>query len=359
MFAYKLSARSFLSSRVCLSNSSISFTPRTELSTKTSLSVSSRRIMPRTHPTKKTIKPPRPLLPLPLLEKQCAPITHETIGKIQAKMSEHNRSDAPSHPPLNWTPRSRRAGVIGRKIGMLSLWDHWGVHHAATVIKVDHCQVLDIDTINKPKKNRILLQMGAGIKKWSRCTKAMACHFLKAGVEPKEKVASFQITPDAALPPGAIVKATHFVPGQTLDIQGISKDKGFQGAMKRWGFHGMPASHGHSVSHRSLGATGQRQDPGKVHKGKKMAGHMGGNTNTVQNIVLYKIDTTRDLLYVLGSLPGNAGDWLIIRDSEKHKWDPATPPPFPTFTAQKPNELPKEIVMSPKGTDPFADGGTV
>ena len=181
-----------------------------------------------------------------------------------------------------------RSGVLALKVGMTRIFTDAGEHVPVTVLKLDNLQVLSHRTVEK--NGYTALQLGAGTRKASRLTKADRANFAKAEVEPKRKLVEFRVSPDNLIEIGAEITANHFVPGQFVDVTGTSQGKGFQGAMKRWNFSGLRATHGVSVSHRSHGSTGQRQDPGKVFKGKKMAGHMGDDRITTQNLVVAKVD---------------------------------------------------------------------
>jgi large subunit ribosomal protein L3 len=208
-----------------------------------------------------------------------------------------------------------RTGVIAKKMGMTRLFQADGRHVPVTVLHLDGVQVvgrreMDIDGYTA-------VQLGAGSAKAKNVAKPQRGHFGKAEVEPKAKVAEFRVAEDALLDLGATLSADHFVAGQFVDIQGVTQGKGFQGGMKRWGFGGLRATHGVSVSHRSLGSTGQRQDPGKVFKNKKMAGHMGAANRTQQNLEIVRTDAARGLLFVKGSVPGHKGGWLEVKDSVK------------------------------------------
>jgi large subunit ribosomal protein L3 len=208
-----------------------------------------------------------------------------------------------------------RTGVIAKKMGMTRLFQADGRHVPVTVLHIDGVQVvgrreMDIDGYTA-------VQLGAGSAKAKNVAKPQRGHFGKAEVEPKAKVAEFRVAEDALLDLGATLSADHFVAGQFVDIQGVTQGKGFQGGMKRWGFGGLRATHGVSVSHRSLGSTGQRQDPGKVFKNKKMAGHMGAANRTQQNLEIVRTDAARGLLFVKGSVPGHKGGWLEVKDSVK------------------------------------------
>ena len=208
-----------------------------------------------------------------------------------------------------------RSGVIAQKVGMTRIFTETGEHIPVTVLKLDNVQVLSHRTDDK--NGYTALQLGAGTRKPSRLTKADRQNFAKSEVEPKRKVVEFRVSPDNLIEVGAEITADHFVAGQFVDVTGTNQGKGFQGAMKRWNFGGLRATHGVSVSHRSHGSTGQRQDPGKVFKGKKMAGHMGDERVTTQNLVVVKTDVERGLVMVRGAVPGSKGGWVLVRDAVK------------------------------------------
>jgi large subunit ribosomal protein L3 len=208
-----------------------------------------------------------------------------------------------------------RSGLIAQKVGMTRVFTDAGEHIPVTVLKVDHCQVVGHRT--SEKNGYTALQLGVGSRKPKHLTRAERQHFAAAQVEPKRKLAEFRVTADNLIEVGAEITVDHFVPGQFVDVTGTSEGKGFQGAMKRWNFAGLRATHGVSISHRSHGSTGQRQDPGKVFKGKKMAGHMGDERVTTQNLVVVKTDVDRGLLMIRGAVPGSKGGWVIIRDAAK------------------------------------------
>eukprot|EP00970_Alexandrium_tamarense_P014984 scaffold4561_cov184-Alexandrium_tamarense.AAC.3 len=241
-----------------------------------------------------------------------------------------------------WTLRDKRCGALGIKLGMMPLWDKWGERHPCTVLYLDNNVV--VRTKSKDSVDGYdAVQIGAGERKAKNVNKPLMCHYAKFGVNenPPYVVREFRVTtPDAMPPPGSKIHARHFVPGQNVDIAGTSKGKGFQGGMKRHGFKGMPATHGTSKSHRAIGSTGQCQDPGRVFKGKKMPGRMGGVRVTKQNLRVVKIDRGRNLIYVKGAVPGNKGEFVEIRDAvkkplfgtEKCEGGEASAfPPLPTF----------------------------
>jgi large subunit ribosomal protein L3 len=208
---------------------------------------------------------------------------------------------------------------------MTRVFTDTGEHIPVTVLKVDNCQVIAHRTAEK--NGYTALQLGAGRRKPTRVTKAERQNFAIAKVEPKRKVAEFRVSPENLIEVGAELTADHFIPGQLVDVTGTSIGKGFQGPMKRWNFGGLFASHGVSVSHRSHGSTGQRQEPGKVFKGKKMAGHMGNERVTTQNLLVVKTDPERGLLMVKGAVPGHKGGWVLVRDAVKRPLPPDAPKP--------------------------------
>jgi len=206
-----------------------------------------------------------------------------------------------------------RSGVIAQKVGMTRIFTEAGEHIPVTVLKLDNVQVVAHRT--NDKNGYTALQLGAGSRKPSRLTKADRQNFAVAKVEPKRKLVEFRVSPENVIEVGAEITADHFVPGQFVDVTGTNQGKGFQGAMKRWNFGGLHATHGVSITHRAHGSTGQRQDPGKVFKGKKMAGHMGSERVTTQNLVVVKTDVDRGLVMVRGAVPGSKGGWVLVRDA--------------------------------------------
>jgi large subunit ribosomal protein L3 len=218
-----------------------------------------------------------------------------------------------------------RTGVIAKKLGMARFFDEAGSHVPVTVLSLEGCQVTGQRT--QDKDGYVALQLGAGARKAKNTTKALRGHFAKAEVEPKHELAEFRVTEDNLIDVGAELTADHFVAGQKVDVTGTTVGKGFAGAMKRWNFGGMRATHGVSVSHRAHGSTGQRQDPGKTFKGKKMAGHLGQETVTTLNITVWKVDAERGLILVRGSVPGTEGSYVKIRDAVKVAAHPDAPKP--------------------------------
>jgi large subunit ribosomal protein L3 len=218
-----------------------------------------------------------------------------------------------------------RTGVIARKIGMTRLFSEEGSHVPVTVLKRDHCQVVAVRT--QEKDGYTALQIGVGKAKVKNVGKPLRGHFAKAKVEPKRKLAEFRVPADKLLEVGAELSADHFIAGQFVDVAGSTTGKGFQGVMKRWNFAGLEASHGVSVAHRSHGSTGQRQDPGRTFKGKKMAGHMGTANITVQNLKIVATDADKGLIMVRGAVPGQAGSFVLVSDAVKRKLPKEAPQP--------------------------------
>ncbi len=218
-----------------------------------------------------------------------------------------------------------RSGLIAQKVGMTRVFTEDGTHVPVTVLKIDGCRV--VSTRSEEKDGYTAVQLGSGLAKVKNVNKAQRVQFANAKVEPPKKLVEFRVTPDAMLEVGTELAASHFVAGQYVDVTGTSIGKGFAGAMKRWNFRGLEASHGVSVSHRSHGSTGQRQDPGKVFKGKKMAGHLGDVQVTTQSLTIVSTDDERGLILVKGSIPGSAGGWVLIRDAVKRKLPDGLPFP--------------------------------
>ena len=218
-----------------------------------------------------------------------------------------------------------RSGVIAQKVGMMRVFTEAGEHVPATVLRLANCQVVSHRT--KEKNGYVALQLGAGLRKVQSTTKADRGHFAVAKVEPKRKLAEFRVDEDALIPIGAEITADHFVVGQYVDVTGTSTGKGWAGPMKRWNFAGLRASHGVSISHRSHGSTGGRQDPGKTFKNKKMAGHLGVDRVTTLNLKVRRTDVERGLILVEGAVPGVKGGWIMVRDAVKKKLPSDVPKP--------------------------------
>ncbi|OQW40290.1 MAG: 50S ribosomal protein L3 [Proteobacteria bacterium SG_bin5] len=235
-----------------------------------------------------------------------------------------------------------RTGVIAKKMGMTRLFQEDGRHVPVTVLQLEKLQV--VARREADRDGYVAVQLGAGTAKAKNVAKPQRGHFGKAEVEPKAIVREFRVSEDALLDVGAEIAADHFVPGQLVDVQGYTQGKGFAGAMKRWGFGGLRATHGVSVSHRSHGSTGNRQDPGKVFKNKKMAGHMGDRQRTQQNLEVVSTDVERGLIFLKGSVPGSKGGWLIVKDAVKVKAPEGVPYPAAIRAANtnQPAETPAE-----------------
>ncbi|NDW44527.1 50S ribosomal protein L3 [Ruegeria sp. PrR005] len=229
-----------------------------------------------------------------------------------------------------------RSGIIAKKVGMTRLFMEDGKQIPVTVLQLDNLQVVAQRTTEKDGYTAV--QLGAGTPKIKRVSKAMRGHFAAQKVEPKRKLAEFRVSEDALIEVGAEISAEHFLAGQKVDVSGTSIGKGFAGAMKRHNFGGLRASHGVSISHRSHGSTGQCQDPGRVFKGKKMAGHMGAARVTTQNLEVVKTDAERGLVFIKGAVPGPKSGWVTVKDAVKKKAPEGLP--FPAAVKSAATEAP-------------------
>jgi large subunit ribosomal protein L3 len=218
-----------------------------------------------------------------------------------------------------------RSGVIAQKLGMTRIFTDAGEHVPVTVLRLANCQVVGHRT--KEKNGYVALQLGSGARKAKNVTRAERNNFAIAKVEPKRKVVEFRVDEKAMIPVGAEITADHFIVGQFVDVVGTSIGKGFAGGMKRWNFGGLRATHGVSVSHRSIGSTGGRQDPGKTFKNKKMPGHLGVDRVTTLNLKVMQTDVERGLILVEGAVPGAKGGWITVRDAVKKKLPKEVPQP--------------------------------
>src|SRR3954468_21860763 len=218
-----------------------------------------------------------------------------------------------------------RSGVIAQKVGMTRVFTNGGEHVPVTVLRLANCQVVAHRT--KDKNGYVAVQLGSGVRKINNVNKADRGYFAAAKVEPKRKLVEFRVEEDKMIPVGAEITADHFVVGQFVDVTGTSIGKGFAGPMKRWNFRGLRATHGVSISHRSHGSTGGRQDPGKTWKNKKMAGHMGVDRVTTLNLRVVQTDVERGLLLVEGAVPGSKGGWIMVRDAVKKPLPKEAPKP--------------------------------
>ncbi len=244
-----------------------------------------------------------------------------------------------------------RTGVIAQKVGMTRLFTEAGEHVPVTVLRLAQCQV--VAHRSKDKDGYVAMQLGSGTRKVKNVSKAERGRFAVAKVEPKRKIVEFRVSDDAVLPVGAEITADHFVVGQFVDVTGTSTGKGFAGGMKRWNFGGLRASHGVSVSHRSIGSTGGRQDPGKTFKNKKMPGQMGVERVTTLNLKVMQTDVERGLILVEGAVPGVKGGWITMRDAVKKALPKEAPKPgkfkAPAAAAEAPAEKPAADAPAQEG----------
>jgi large subunit ribosomal protein L3 len=224
-----------------------------------------------------------------------------------------------------------RTGLITRKLGMTRLFNEDGSTVPVTVLHVDHVRVVAQRLAERD--GYTALQLGIGRAKPKNVTKPQKGHFAKAGVEAPRRLMEFRVAADALLDPGTTLSAAHFVKGQMVDVTGVTVGKGFAGAMKRWNFSGLEATHGVSISHRSHGSTGNRQDPGKTFKNKKMAGHLGAERVTTQNLQVALVDAEKGLLLIKGAVPGAKGGYVMVRDAVKRPRHADAPYPAATAAA--------------------------
>jgi large subunit ribosomal protein L3 len=245
-----------------------------------------------------------------------------------------------------------RTGLIAKKLGMSRVFTDEGNHVAVTVLRIDNCQVVAHRT--QDRDGYTALQLGVGAAKVKNVTKPQRGHFAAAKVEPKAKLAEFRVSEDALVAVGSEITAAHFVPGQYVDVTGTSIGKGYAGGMKRHNFGGLRATHGVSVSHRSLGSTGQRQSPGKTFKNKKMAGQLGNERVTTQSLQIVQSDPERGLILIKGSVPGSENGWVLIRDAAKCKVPGGLP--FPAALREADSGEPTEDVMPAETAAPETAG---
>ena len=248
------------------------------------------------------------------------------------------------------TVQPTRTGLVALKMGMTRLFNDAGDQVPVTVLKVDDCRVISHLTVDT--NGYTALQLGVGTAKVKNVSKAVRGHFAKAKVEPSKKVIEFRVPPESLVEVGAEITVDHFVAGQKVDVTGVSVGKGFAGGMKRWNFGGLRATHGVSVSHRSHGSTGNRQDPGRTFPGKKMAGHLGAEQVTTLNLQVVSVDAEKGLIMVKGSVPGSDGNWVLVRDAVKKPRSKDLP--FPAALRAVASEAPP-VEMAPVEDAPVAD----
>ncbi|KAF8610695.1 mitochondrial 50S ribosomal protein L3 [Ceratobasidium sp. AG-I] len=318
------------------------------------------------------------------LQQQCVkPALSKSFARMIAtsQASSASTSEAPEPTSMStsreWTPLSQRTGLIARKRGMTAVWDQNGARVPISVLQIENCQVTaTVSTPRKFKPTYHAVQLAASDRPAKTTTKPMLGHFSKAGVAPKRIVKEFEVSEDALLPVGTTLSACHFVPGQVVDVIGTSMGKGYAGTMKRWNFKGLAASHGVSISHRAAGSTGQHQDPGRVFPGKKMAGRLGGEQTTVQNLFVQRIDTSLNLIYVKGAVPGPDNGFIFIRDAKKKIVSLANAKfrkgldaskilpvgintlPFPAGDKTLEAQLPPVVIADSRGRNPFVPRDT-
>src|SRR3984957_1320708 len=267
--------------------------------------------------------------------------------KVMAKSSPKSSPGA--------SPPGLRTGLLARKLGMTRIFKDDGTHVPVTVLHLDQVQVVAART--EEKDGYTAVQVGWGRAKVKNVTQPNRGHFARAKVEPKARLVEFRVAPDALLEPGATLSAAHFSAGQKVDVCGTSKGKGFAGGMKRWNFRGLEASHGVSVSHRSHGSTGQRQDPARVFKGKKMAGHMGDVRATTQSMTIVSTDAERGLILVEGAVPGSPGGYVLVRDAIRRKIVPRFKPKMSEKAAKPQAKAPDRAADKGKAQAKPAGGG--
>jgi large subunit ribosomal protein L3 len=246
----------------------------------------------------------------------------------------------------------QRTGLIARKVGMTRLFDEHGSHVPVTVLHVDNVQVVSRRTDETDGYSAV--QLGIGAAKAKNRSKAERGHFAKAKLEPKDRLVEFRVAPENLLDVGAELSAGHFVPGQRVDIVGTTIGRGFAGVIKRWNFKGLRASHGVSISHRSHGSTGNRQDPGRVFKGKKMAGHMGDRRRTQQKLLIVSTDAERGLILVKGAVPGAEGSYVLVKDAAKLPIPKDAPKPAGLKAAPESTAPTTAPAVTPAAAEPAA-----
>eukprot|EP01134_Creolimax_fragrantissima_P006567 CFRG6567T1 len=261
-----------------------------------------------------------------------------TTSRVNGQAETISTGDV--YTPPEWTPKSRRTGVLAFKKGMITAWSDDGKIMPITVLQMENNQVVQAKTVEKEGKPA--LQIGCrDVFKLKKISMPQIGHFKHAGVQLKRKLVDFRISEDAALPVGTHITAAHFVPGQFVDVCSISKGKGFQGGIKRHNMNRQPATHGNSRSHRKMGGTGGCQDPGRVFPGKRMPGHLGNERVTTLNLRVYRVEPRHNLIYVIGAVPGHKEQYVQVKDAHRKTF--IEPPPFPTHIPAIHGEAEKEI----------------
>lgn len=291
-------------------------------------------------------------------KKLAFPIYSGNAPKLLPLSEEHlSKSPFPEEIKLTLSQREwngePRLKAIGRKLGMMTLYDEWGVAHPVTAIHFDNVQTLGVHKLTHVHTGytRLVQEIGAGIKSPHNTPRHLQLYYRRCGVAPKLKIAG-SVVKDV-VPSGTWIRAGHFIPGQQIDATGKSKGKGFQGGMKRHGFSGFPASHGASLSHRAIGSVGCRNHA-KVWRGRKMPGHMGHETVCVKGLIVMKVDNAADVVYVKGSVPGPKKGFLVLKDAKCNPIFKTTPPPYPTFMPAAGMTIPREVIAkSVKIKDPL------
>lgn len=272
-----------------------------------------------------------------------------SIYSLNPSIAPKVTNDSFQIAPVNPSRNCKRSAVLALKQGMTAMWDKWGVRHALTVLQVDRCQVVQI----KSNGDFHSLQLGVGERRIESLTKPLIGHYLKSDVPPKKGLMECRVSKNCILPLGYELMAQHFIPGQYVDVKGVSKGKGFQGGIKRWNFNRQTTTHGNSVTTRTIGSTGQRQDPGRTFPGKKMPGQLGNINATTQKLKIYKIDAKRNLLYIKGSVPGGWGTVIRVSDSVKDISKQYKKLPHPTYLGDQ--NRPEIEVMEAPAKDTFEE----
>lgn len=301
------------------------------------------------------------LTPFPVRVKPIKPDTLDVVERVEKERAEKGtvvlRNSLNASGETRWDYSKRRTGVIGVKMGMTQIWNEWGVVEPATMIQIRECQV--VRGMRSLNAKFWTCEVAAIDEKLDKAPPQMVGHYRRYGLGPKKSARQFKVSPDAIPPTGTVLTAAHFVPGQFVDVVGTTVGKGFQGGMKRWGFKGQPATHGVSLTHRSIGSIGSSTTPSKVWPGKKMAGRMGGKLKLIKQLQVVKIDTKLNLVYVRGSVPGKRESVVFLKDAwgcliaQTGLFPIANQDvPYPTFLGNL-DSMDREITKPPTVMDPF------